>query len=62
MRKTVNFNSAAMNKARLRHDKYKFHFYTADFTEDFNAPNQSETSNVVNKPNVDKTNNKLMAA
>jgi hypothetical protein len=51
-----------MNKARLRHDKYKFHFYTADFTQDFNAPNRIETSNVVSKPNVDKTNNKLMAA
>lgn len=59
MRKTVNCNSVATNKARLRHDKYKFHSYTADFPEDFNAPNRSETSNVVNKPNVDKTNKKL---
>jgi hypothetical protein len=62
IRKTVNCNSAAMNKTRLRHDKYKLHFYTADFTEDFNAPNRSETSYVVSKHNVDKTNNKLMAA
>jgi len=51
-----------MNKASLRHDKYKFHFYTAHFPADFNAHNRSETSNVVNKPNVDKTNQKLMAA
>jgi hypothetical protein len=62
MRETVNCNSEAMNKARLRHDKFKFHFYTADFLEYFNSPNLNETSNVVNKPNVDKTNKKLMAA
>jgi len=48
-----------MNKTRLPRDKYKFHFYTADFPEDFNAPNRSETCSVVNKPNnVDKTNKK----
>jgi hypothetical protein len=57
MRKTVNCNSAAMNKARLRRDKYKFPSYTAEFPEDFNATNRSETSNVVNK-----TNKKLTGA
>jgi hypothetical protein len=51
-----------MNKAPLRLGKYKFHFHTADFREDFIASNRSENSNIVNKPNVDKTNEKLMAA
>jgi hypothetical protein len=61
MRKTVNCNSAAMNKTCLRHHKYKFHFYTADFPEDFNAHNRSEIFNVVNKPIIDKTNQELIA-